>query len=188
MKKILCLFSVIVALSFATQTWGQKYFTRDGQITFTSETPMEKIEAVNQKATSVLDAASGQVEFAVLIKGFQFEKALMQEHFNENYMESTKFPKATFKGQITDMDLVDLTKDGVYPITVKGDLMIHGVTNPVVADGKLEVKNGAIHARSSFNLSPEEYGIKIPAVVRDNIAQSLKVEVAVNYELLTNGS
>lgn len=188
MKKTFGLFALIVALFFATQTWGQKYFTRDGQITFTSETPMEKIEAANQKATSVLDAHTGQVEFAVLIKGFQFEKALMQEHFNENYLESTKFPKATFKGVIADIDRIDLAKDGVYPITVKGNLMIHGVTQPVVAEGKLEVKNGAVHAQSSLNLSPEDYGIKIPAVVRDNIARSLNVKIAVNYEPLATGS
>ena len=188
MKKVICLLSAIVVLGFSTQTWGQKYFTRDGQITFTSETPMEKIEADNQKATSVLDVQSGQLEFAVLVKGFQFEKALMQEHFNENYMESSKFPKASFKGMVAEMDRVDLSKDGTYPVSVKGDMTIHGVTQPVSTEGQIMVKGGTVSAHASFALAPEDYGIKIPGMVRDNIAKSLQVVVAVNYELLADKS
>ena len=81
---------------------GQKYFTKDGKVSFYSDALMEKIEAHNTKAASVIDAENGQMEFAVLIKAFQFEKALMQEHFNENYMESSTYPKASFKGKIED--------------------------------------------------------------------------------------
>jgi hypothetical protein len=89
---------------------GQKYFTKTGTISFFSETPMEKIEAQTKSANCVLDASTGKLEFAVLIKSFQFEKALMQEHFNENYMESTKFPKSTFKGQLDNFSSIDLSK------------------------------------------------------------------------------
>ncbi|MBK8491032.1 MAG: YceI family protein [Saprospirales bacterium] len=188
MKKVLCLLSLTFVLVFSTQTWGQKYFTRDGRITFTSETPMEKIEADNQKATSVLDVESGQLEFAVLIKGFQFEKALMQEHFNENYMESSKFPKAQFKGMIAEMGRVNLSKDGAYPVTVKGDMTIHGVTQPVSVDGQIVVVDGAFTAHASFALAPEDYGIRIPAMVRDNIAKSMQVVVNVTYEPLASKS
>src|SRR5690606_25912300 len=93
-----------------------KYFTKEGKISFSSDAPMEKIEAHNRKANSVIDAASGKMEWSVLIKAFQFEKALMQEHFNENYMESDKFPKAVFKGVIQQHDKIDWTKDGVHNV------------------------------------------------------------------------
>ena len=90
------LFFLLLATLFCLNLSAQKFFTREGKISFYSDAPMEKIEAHNQQATSVIDIESGRMEFAVLIKAFQFEKALMQEHFNENYMESSKYPKATF--------------------------------------------------------------------------------------------
>ena len=98
MQKFFFLLATILLLGGTVN--AQKYFTREGKVTFISEAPIEKIEAVNQSATAVLDTESNRIEFAILIKAFQFEKALMQEHFNENYMESSTFPKATFKGQI----------------------------------------------------------------------------------------
>ena len=93
-------FILLVALVSFQSGIAQKYFTRNGNISFHSDTPMEKIEGHNKNSTAVIDAESGKLEFAVLIKAFHFEKALMEEHFNENYMESNKFPKASFKGQI----------------------------------------------------------------------------------------
>jgi len=178
------IFAMGLTLIFAATGWGQQYFTREGKISFYSETPVEKIEAQNSKASSVWDVATGKMEFAVLIKGFQFEKALMQEHFNENYMESSKFPKATFKGLVADAGKVNLKADGVYPVTVKGDLTIHGVTKAVEAKGKITVKGGAVSAASTFEISPEDYGIAIPAVVREKIAKIVRIEVDVNYQLL----
>lgn len=178
------IFAMGLTLIFAATSWGQQYFTREGKISFYSETPVEKIEAQNSKASSVWDVATGKMEFAVLIKGFQFEKALMQEHFNENYMESSKFPKATFKGLVADAGKVNLKADGVYPVTVKGDLTIHGVTKAVEAKGKITVKGGAVSAASTFEISPEDYGIAIPAVVREKIAKIVRIEVDVNYQLL----
>lgn len=177
-------FAASLTLLFAATGWGQQYFTREGKISFYSETPVEKIEAQNAKASSVWDAATGKMEFAVLIKGFQFEKALMQEHFNENYMESSKFPKATFKGAIVDASKVNLKADGVYPVTVKGDLTIHGVTKAVETQGKITVKGGAVSAVSTFEVTPEDYGIAIPALVRDKIAKIVRIEVNANYQLL----
>ena len=180
--------TLAITLFGSVQSWGQKYFTREGKISFFSETPVENIEAHNQKATCVVDFTSGQMEFAVLIKAFQFEKALMQEHFNENYLESTKYPKATFKGTIQDAGKIDLEKDGAYPVVVKGDLTIHGVTKAVSANGQIVVKNGAIAANSTFNIAPEDYAIKIPAVVRDNIAKIVKVVVKADLQPYTAGS
>ena len=187
MKKVIFLVFVSV-LFFAQSMQAQKYFTRTGNIVFSSEAPMEKIEASNQKATSVLDASSGKMEFAVLIKAFQFEKALMQEHFNENYMESDKFPKALFKGAIVDMSKIDLSSDGTYAVKVKGDLTIHGETKEVESDGTIVVKNGKISATSTFEIAVADYKISIPKVVRDNIAKVVAIVVNINYELFKKKS
>lgn len=188
MKRAFLLISFAFTSLLSMPVMGQQYFTREGKVSFFSETPVENIEAHNSKASSVWDVSSGKIEFAVLIKAFQFEKALMQEHFNENYMESTKFPKAQFKGMIVDKEKVKPLVDGVYPVVVKGDMTIHGVTRQVEANGKITVKNGVVTAASTFQIAPEDYGISIPAVVRDSIAKSVKIEVNLNYQLLASGS
>src|SRR5688572_4970867 len=104
MNKLIMMFVAIVML-VSTHVQGQsKYFTKEGRAQFVSKAPLEEIEAVNKKVTSVLDASTGQLEFSVLMKAFEFQKALMQEHFNENYVESDKFPKATFKGKIENFN------------------------------------------------------------------------------------
>ncbi len=167
---------------------AQKFFTRDGQISFFSDAPLEKIEAHNSSATSVFDAESGRVEFAVLIKGFQFEKALMQEHFNENYLESDKFPKALFKGRITNMEEIDLHTSGTYTAQVSGELTIHGVTQPLETTAQFTVKNGHIHAFSSFEVAVADFGIEIPGIVRDKIAKVVRVDVSVEYQELKSKS
>src|ERR1700750_1392280 len=105
-----------------------KFFTKTGKISFYSKTTMENIEAHNRSVTAVLDAKTGNVQFSALIKGFEFEKALMQQHFNENYLESTKYPQASFKGQIVNNSDVNYTKDGTYNVKVKGQLTLHGET------------------------------------------------------------
>jgi hypothetical protein len=179
--KFLSLFSIVVF--FASQPlMAQKYFTKTGQITFFSDTPLEKIEGINKSSNCVLDIETGKVEFAALIKGFQFDKALMQEHFNENYMESNKFPKATFKGQINNYSKIDLTKDGKSSVKVSGDLTIHGVTKPISTDATLTVKAGKLDAATEFNLQVSDYNIEIPSLVKDQIAKSVKVSVIAKLE------
>ncbi len=118
------------------------------------------------------------------MKSFNFKKALMQEHFNENYVESDKFPKASFKGSIAGANGLDLSKDGKHEVNVTGDLTIHGVTRQVSAPGTLEAKDGKVMASSKFMVSPEDYDIEIPAVVRDKIAKELEVSVDVALEAL----
>ncbi len=163
---------------------AQKHFTRDGKISFFSDAPLEKIEAHNSKATSVIDAQSGKIEFAVLIKAFHFEKALMQEHFNENYMESGKYPKATFKGAIQNIENIQLSEDGSYTAQVAGDMTIHGVTNKLETPATFVVKDGNISATASFNIAVADYKIAIPAIVRDNIAKTVQLNVEVQYQSL----
>lgn len=161
---------------------AQKYFTRDGKITFSSDAPMEKIQAVNSKVSSVVNIETGEMEFAVLIKSFHFEKALMEEHFNENYMESTKYPKATFKGKITNIGQMKLSTPGTYQATVQGDLTIHGVTKPVTTQAQLVVTAGNIRGTSKFDIVVADYQIEIPKVVRDNIAKVVQISVDMQYK------
>lgn len=180
-KNLILMLTLMPMMAVAQERYG----TRSGHITFFSETPMENIEAHNHKVSSVLDATSGAIQFAVLIKAFEFEKALMQEHFNENYMESNTFPKADFKGTVEGMTAARYSEPGSYPVTVKGDLTIHGVTKQVTHPGTILVeKGGAIKATSEFKVKPEDHGIAIPGVVRPNIAEYILVKVNMSYDKL----
>ena len=184
MKKLRTLLSVIAVLPLLVNA-QERYGTRSGHIAFYSETPIENIEANNHKASSVFDASTGAMEFAVLIKAFEFEKALMQEHFNENYMESNTFPKATFKGTMTGVGADELKVAGTYVVQVSGELTIHGVKKPVKTAGAITVTaDGKLKANSEFIVKPEDHGIKIPGVVRNNIAETITVKVLVDYDKL----
>lgn len=180
MKRIILACSLVIG--FVAMSFAQTYFTRDGKISFYSSAPLEEIEAHNSTATSVVDLASGKMEFAILIKAFQFKKALMQEHFNENYMESNKFPKSTFKGQIENYSKIAVDKDGEYPVTVKGKITIHGQTKDIESKGKIFVKGGKVSAKSEFELTVADYGIEIPGIVRDKIAKTVKVVLNMDYQ------
>jgi len=118
----------------------------------------------------------------VLIQGFKFDKALMQEHFNENYMESTTYPKAKFKGKIDNLSSINFKKDGDYNATVSGQLEIHGVTKPVTATGVISVKGTNISAKSKFSVAVADYGIEIPKVVAENIAKNVDINVHADYQ------
>jgi polyisoprenoid-binding protein YceI len=160
--------------------------TRNGYIGFYSHTPLEDIKADNNQVAGVLDISTGDMVFLVLIKSFHFERALMEEHFNENYMESEKFPKATFKGKITNLSSVNFSKDGSYDVAVDGDLTIRDTTNKINTKGTIEVVSGGINATSKFNIPPEDYKINIPGVVRDKIAKNLEVTVAIKFTPVEN--
>lgn len=175
--------AIAVAGPYATVSAQDRYMTRTGHIAFHSATSVENIEADNNKVTSVWDASNGAIEFAVLIKAFEFEKALMQEHFNENYMESTTYPKAAFKGKLTGITAAQVKVPGSYDVIVEGDLTIHGVAKPLKAKGTVVVDaSGAVKAISAFGVRPEDHGIKIPGVVRKNIAEEIQVRVSMDYQ------
>ena len=182
MKKTIIAILALLTVGLTTVNAQGKYFTRNGYIKFYSHAPMEDIEAHNRQVTSFLDTDNGELVFSVLMKSFQFEKALMQEHFNENYVESDKYPKATFKGKILNPESVDFKKDGVYTVKVEGDMTIHGVTNKVTTDGTITVKGGKVMANAKFPIAVADYKIEIPAVVRDNIAKEVEVTVDMTYE------
>jgi len=180
MKQIVVLVSLVfIALSTRSQ---QRLLTRSGFISFYSDAPLEKIEANTRTAASVLDKKTGQVEFSVLIKSFSFRKALMQEHFNENYLESDKFPKSVFIGRIDDVSKVDFDKDAEYAVTVTGQLTIHGVTRTVTTPAILTVKNRVTIANATFNISLTDYKISIPSLVKDKISETVKIIVTLEYE------
>jgi polyisoprenoid-binding protein YceI len=155
--------------------------TKNGYIGFLSHTPMEDIKGDNNQVASVLDISTGDLVFQVLVKSFHFDRALMEEHFNENYMESDKFPKSSFKGKITNLTSVNFSKAGTYDITVEGDLTIHDVSNKISTKGTIEVVTGGINASSKFNIVPEDYKISIPGVVREKINKNLEITVNMKY-------
>ena len=152
-----------------------KYFTRDGFVSFFSSTSVEDIKANNAKVTCVLDSETGNIVIAILMKAFEFKKALMEEHFNENYVESEKYPKAQFKGKVINIKEIDFNKNGAFPSVVKGSMTIHGETNEIESEGTISIKDGKVVITSEFNIAPEDYAIEIPSVVRDKIAKEMVI-------------
>lgn len=179
MKKIFL--AAIIMLSAAISE-AQVHITKTGKISFSSRSKLENIDAVNNEVSSVINTQNGEMVFAVLMKGFHFQRALMEEHFNENYVESDKYPKATFKGKITNLSTVNFTADGNYKVKVSGDLTIHGVTKKTDADGTITVKGGKISAISKFSVKIKDYNISIPSVVKDKISEDIDIVVDCKYE------
>lgn len=164
--------------------FAQKYLTKNGKISFFSDAPAEKIEAHNNQVNTALDITTGEFVFKVLIKSFEFKNALMQEHFNENYLESGKYPNSTFKGKVTNLSEINFTKNGTYKANVEGDLTIHGVTQKIKQSGFFEVKDGKISANSKFSVALKDYDIKIPNTVISNIAENIEITVNVSLEAI----
>ena len=183
LKKNLVVFMalmMIASVSFAQD----RYYTKTGKVSFYSKAPLEEIEGRNKTVTAVVDSKTGAIQFAVQMKGFEFEKQLMQQHFNENYVESDKYPKAEFKGSIANNSEINYSKDGTYTAKIKGKLTLHGVTNEVETTGILRVGGGKIDATSTFNVLISDYKIKIPAVVKDKVSNTVKITVNCDLEPL----
>lgn len=176
--------TVFLLLTIAFAVNAQKYMTKNGYIGFFSQTAMENIKGDNNQVASVLDIATGEIVFQALIKSFHFDRALMEEHFNENYMESDKFPKSSFKGKITNLSSVNFSKNGTYEVTVEGELTIRDATNKINTKGTIEVITGGINATSKFSIVPEDYKINIPGLVREKISKNLEVTVTMKYSPL----
>ncbi len=183
MKKSVIILTLLMFVA-GFQTQAQRYFTRNGQISFFSSTPVENIEAHNKTVSSIFDIKTGKIEFAVTMKSFHFEKALMEEHFNENYVESDEYPKATFKGEIVNLKDIDFSKNGMYDVVIKGNLTMHGVTREITVKGTFQVQGENVKGEAEFTVVPEDYDIEIPGVVRDKIAKEIMITVIMNYKLL----
>jgi YceI-like domain len=180
MKKIVACFFGLAFVCLANAQNIQ--ITKNGKISFYSRSKVEKVEGENNEVSSVLNTATGEVVFAVLLKGFHFERALMEEHFNENYVESDKYPKSTFKGKITDVSAVNFSKDGVYPVSVQGELTMHGVTKKILATGSVTIKSGKVNTYSKFSVKLKDFNITIPSLVADKISEDIDITVDCKYE------
>lgn len=154
--------------------------TRTGEIKFEASVPaFEPIAAVNNSVSAVLDGSNGEFATLALVKAFKFKIPLMEEHFNENYMESSKYPKATFKGRIINFDSSKLATSGKYDL--EGDLTIHGVTKKIKTKISLVLKEGKLYVTSSFTVKAQDYNIKIPSIVKSKVSED--VTVAINFIL-----
>jgi len=182
MKKIILIFIAFIAIG-STVSAQKTFFTKSGYIGFFSSTPLENIEARNNQVVSFIKTEKGAISFGLLVKSFKFKNALMEEHFNENYAETDKFPKAKFKGIITNLSDIDFNKDGTYNAKIKGKLTFHGVTKEVNADGVFVLKGDKLKATSTFYLKPADFDIAIPRIVREKIAKQMTVKVDIDYNI-----
>jgi len=153
----LMIFTGIVLLN----TSAQKYITRTGVIEIYSQTPLFTFKGVNKKVGSILDAEIGELVASTLIRSFSFEQTLVEERFNEIYMDADRYPKSTFQGKITDYKKINFSVDGSYNITIEGKLTMHGVTNYIKERGLLTIKNGNIIAKTEFKVSLKAYKIEV---------------------------
>lgn len=176
-KNILIL---VWALLISQATFAQLYFTQTGKTSFFSKTPLEDISAVNSAVSSILNTATNDIAVRMNINQFRFPNRLMEEHFNENYLESEKFPAATFKGKIAEK--IDFTKEGTYDVTAKGVMMIHGVSKEKVLTGKLTVGKDNISIETNFEIALVDYKIDVPKLVWEKIAE--KIAVKNNFSLI----
>lgn len=179
MNRVMKFFLTHIAVLLSLQGYAQRLVDRSGTVSFFSRAPLENIEATNHQVLAVIDGKNGEVAVAMLMRGFKFDKSLMEQHFNENYIESEKYPKATFEGKILDYSPELLTRDGTHLIHVSGRLTIHGVSQTRDIETNLVKDNDGIHVTFQFPVRLKDHEVDIPKVVVANIAE----EVAVSGEL-----
>ena len=171
MKTIIVLLIFFMAFIVTGQ---EKYSTKTGEINFEASVPsFEEVKAKNTNVSAVLDAASGKFAALALMKGFRFKVALMEEHFNENYIESSKYPKATFKGQIQNFNFSELSGEKEY--VIKGTFNLHGTDKNMEVPATISKKDKEVWVTAQFVLKPEEFNIKIPSIVSKKIADEVNV-------------
>lgn len=169
----------IIGLVFIyCQAQSQKYISKSSSIRFYSSAPLEDIEAVNEKARSVFDSETGEIVFTMPISGFEFEKSLMQEHFNEKYMESDKFPKATFSGKLNGFKIGETNEN----VVATGTMEIHGVKNDIEVTGSLNYLKDQVVIDAVFMIKVADYDVEIPSLLFQNIAEEVEVTVKFEYK------
>ena len=178
MKWILSILSICLCILIQAQ---DKYFTRSGKVIFYSKAPIEDIKAVNNQLSCIYEIETNRLIANALIKAFEFEKSLMQQHFNENYLESEKFPKATFKGKILNNQMLDFKSNWTKTVEYEGDLSIHGITKKITNSASISNIDGVLSVSTEFYIALKDFDIKIPATVINNIAE--KVQVKVNLKM-----
>jgi YceI-like domain len=172
------IFSGLLLLTTIDFSFAQRFMAEHGLITFYSKAPVENIESGNENVTSIFTTSTGSVAFSVPIRDFHFEKKLMEQHFNEKYMESNRFPRSTFVGFITgySMDMV-----GQQNVKAKGKLTIHGIVKEIDVPGTFEVKGDQVLMRAKFKVKMEDYGIKIPQLLWKNISEEVEITVDLTF-------
>ncbi len=178
MKKIIYLFLFTSLFCFSAKP-GNVYKSKKSKISFFSSTPVEDISASSSESGSAINFENRKIFFKVEIKSFEFRNSLMQKHFNDNYMESDKYPFAQYSGVINKE--LDPSKDGVYETTTTGDLTIHGVTKKYTVPIKLTVKDGKVTGDCTFDVKVADHKIKVPKIVVKKIAESIEVKVHAEY-------
>lgn len=179
MKYLLSLlFSTIILSNVVGQ---DKVLTKTGVTTFEASVPsFEEVKATNKNSGCVLNTKTGEIVGLVFMKGFQFRLALMEEHFNENYMESDKYPKGVFKGKITNFNISQLSTQK-QDFTINGTMEIHGKSKEISIIAKISKTDNTVSLLSNFNLNTDDFGIELPLVVRSKVAK--KVNVTIDYKL-----
>lgn len=172
MKKIVLIF---IASLFCSGTFAQIYMAKSCEISFFSKTPMKDIDATNKAAKPLLNTATGDIQIKIAMSAFVFPDAFMQEHFNENYVESEKFPNCIFKGKVNEK--IDYTKDGEYKATVTGTIDMHGVKKDVTLEGTITVKGTEISLATKFKIHVADYAIKVPSLYVTTIAEDVDVKL-----------
>lgn len=182
MKSIFALLIVSI-VSLNTICSQERFVTKTGEIKFEASIPsFEEVKAKNENVSAILNANSGEFASLALVKGFRFKMALMEEHFNENYMESSKYPKATFKGKIKDFDVANLTSEERQYLII-GSVSMHGESKSIELPLMLRKVEDCIEISLDFTLNPADFSIKIPKVVSNKISE--EVNVSVTYKLKT---
>jgi len=185
MKKVSILaFSVAFVFALASFTTATKLVSSKSHVKFFSTTPAEDIESNNYKAVSTIDPATGEVVFSVPMQAFEFEKALMQKHFNsKDFLDTKAFPKAKLIGKITNLEAINFDKDGTYAATLQGDLTIKGVTKAISEKGTITVKGTTVEVSSKFNITLADYGIAFEkGKPSTNVAKTVEVTVFAEYQ------
>ncbi len=171
--------TLLLALFAFGQVQAQKiYSTKAATVRFIAVDDKD-IDAINTKAVSRLEA-NGKLSFIMLMKDFSFEMDLMQKHFNDDYVESDKFPRGIFNGQITNIKSVNFAKDGSYPILVKGNMQVHGVNKAIQTNGVIVISKGQPKASAKFTVSLKDFGIG--GVLIKMVADQVDVEVVASYQ------
>lgn len=175
-----CFLGILLGVFFNLN--AQVYLAKNVNVRLFSAAPLENIEAKSTLSSCAFNAKNNRIVMKVPIKSFKFDRALMEEHFNENYLESDKYPVAEFNGSIEDVP--DFTKDGTYSMKIKGKLTIHGVTNDREYVSNIVVKNGDISGTVVFKVKCEDYKIDIPKIVIKNIAEEIEISVNADFKLM----
>ncbi len=184
MKKLAIIAFIILSSSFCIPIFGQIYIADSSRVSFFSATNVEDIEADNTISKPVMSTETGAIQVSISIKDFAFKSPLMEEHFNEDYMESDKFPHAVFKGKVNEK--VDYSKDGVSTVTVTGTMNMHGVNKTITIPGTITVKSGLIFLWSKFDVVMADYNIKVPEVLGNNLSDHVAVTLTATMKPYKN--